>query len=381
VQHRFRSVITALALVAAPTAAMLVTAPSAVALTTITVTTTADGGPGSLRQAFADANAAAPDDAEIVLQGGEQYLLADCDAGALDHSATNTLTLSGRGSIIEQTCDDRVIDNVGSAGHLTVTDTTITGGAVGDLTAGGGIGASSGGLTIVQSTIAGNVAGSGGAVFVTGGGSLTVINSTIADNVATSASGTGGIEAQGGITLAYATITGNTAGGTNEPANLRTGATLTSFGSVVAQPLGTDATNCVVQAGTTSQGYNWSDDATCGFTAGTDVQNGGDPGLGPLAAASRIPLDSDCLSMDCGAAYVRMPLTGSPLIDAIPYSACQTGVAAGITDDEVTLSRPSPTGGACDIGAVEVQVRRGQQPVAPSTPAADPILLSPRFTG
>jgi hypothetical protein len=368
-QHRIRTALGIAALVAAPALAAIAAAPAAAALTTITVTTTADGGAGSLRAAFASANSAAPDSVEIVLATGALYQLTDCGSGALSHTATNALTVTGNGSTIQQTCSGaRVITNVSSAGHLTVSDVTITGGNVAANTGGGGIGATTDGLTIINSTLSGNTAGTGGAVFVTGGGSLLVINSTIAGNVAIGSTGTGGLEAQGSITLAYATVTGNTAGGTDEPANLRTGTTLTSFGSVIAQPLGTSTYNCVVQTTATSQGYNWSDDTSCALATATDVQTGTNPGLGALTVTSRGP--------SMGSSAVRVPTTGSPLIDAIPNAACQTGSAAGVTTDELRFSRPSSAGGACDIGAVEV---RAAIPSAP-TPA-DEVVLAPKFTG
>src|SRR5262249_37363635 len=57
---------------------------------------------------------------------------------------------------------------------------------------------------------------------------------------------------------------------------------LPPFGSVVALPLGGE-TNCNHDpAATDSQGYNFSDDATCGFTGTGDRENAGDPGLGSL---------------------------------------------------------------------------------------------------
>lgn len=376
--HRtFRALLAVTALVAGSTVALVATAPVARALTVIDVATTDDGGPGSLRAAFAAADAADPDAVEIVLQRGVTYLL-ECDEGALSRTESNALTITGNGSTITQTCEgERVITNVGSAGHLTVQDVTITGGNVGDLTGGGGIGATSAGLTILNSTVAGNSAGSGGAVFVTGGGDVEVINSTIADNVATSDTGGGGIEAQGDATLVYSTLTGNTAGGSNQPANVRTGGDLVSFGSVLAQPLGTSALNCIVTGATTSQGYNFSDDDSCGFDAVGDIQNGGDPGLGPLAPSARFPLYSDCLSGDCGTSLVRIPVAGSPLVDRIPNSACQTGNAAGITGDERGFGqRPSPPGGACDVGAIEEQSRSAGDP-----PPADPIAVTPALTG
>ncbi len=353
---------------AAPAVAIIASTAPAGALTTITVTTTDDGGAGSLPRPSPQPTRPTRTAWTSCSRQARSIELDDCESGALEHTEANALTISGHGSTIEQTCEgQRVISNVNSAGHLTVSDVTITGGNVGEKTGGGGIGATTDGLTIVNSTLAGNSAGSGGAVFVTGGGSLLVINSTIANNTAIGETGTGGLEALGSITLAYATITGNTSGGTDEPANLRTGTTLTSFGSVIAQPIGTVTTNCIVQTSAISQGYNWSDDTSCALHGATDVQNGTDPGLGALLSAGRA---------GGGAAPVRVPSGSSSLVDAIPNAACQTGTAAGVTTDELAASRPSPAGGACDIGAVEVQVAT---PVAP-TPAPE-VVIAPRFTG
>jgi hypothetical protein len=340
-----------------------------------------DGAPGSLRAAFAAADSNGVDTTIVLVDDGATYSLTDCsgNGGALDHTASTALTIDGRGSTIEQTCPgERVISNVGSAGHLTLADVTITGGNVGDLTAGGGVGATTAGLTITGSTITGNTAGSGGAVFVTGGGSVTVVNSTIAGNTATSDTGGGGIEAQGDATLVYSTITGNTAGGSDEPANIRTGGDLISFGSVLAEPLGTNALNCIVTGTTTSQGDNFSDDNSCDFNATGDRQDAGDPGLGALAYENNVPTGSLCIDF-CSAWPVRIPQTGSPLVDAIPTAACQTGAAAGVTNDELQQPRPSPAGGACDIGAVEVQAVAPDVP--PQPPVGPPVVVPPRFTG
>jgi hypothetical protein len=71
----------------------------------------------------------------------------------------------------------------------------------------------------------------------------------------------------------------------------------------------------------------------------------------------------------------KTPLFGgvkSPLIDAIPVSACQTGPGVGVTTDQRGVTRPQIVG--CDIGAVEVLLSELQV-------AANAVLLTPRFTG
>ncbi len=50
-----------------------------------------------------------------------------------------------------------------------------------------------------------------------------------------------------------------------------------SFGTVIALRNNGDV-SCAVE-GTTSSGYNYSDDASCGFDQATDTQNGADPQL------------------------------------------------------------------------------------------------------
>ena len=84
------------------------------------------------------------------------------------------------------------------------------------------------------------------------------------------------------------------------------------------------------------------------------------------------------LANNGGPTPTLLPLTGSPLIDAIPAAACQSGSAAGITTDQRGLPRPGVgigTGPNCDIGAVELQGTP-----AP-TPAPTPIAIQPAFTG
>jgi hypothetical protein len=98
--------------------------------------------------------------------------------------------------------------------------------------------------------------------------------------------------------------------------------------------------------------HNFSDDATCGFTSSTDRQDAGDPLLGPLGDNG-------------GPTPTLLPLTGSPLINAIPLADCQADGAAGITTDQRGLPRPAETG--CEIGSVELQ--------------PPPIVLEPTFTG
>jgi hypothetical protein len=240
--------------------------------------------------------------------------------------------------------------NLGS-GSLTITNSTIsanhaTADAAGVLV--------NGTATITNSTISGNTTPAfGGGVDSTT--SVTLINSTISGNTAGHG---GGVDTSvnGSVTLVYATVVQNTAA---TGANLATN-NLTSFGSVVALPQGGGA-NCF-SGGilTTSNGFNFSDDAnattSCKFNPATDrIGSTNNPMLGALANNG-------------GPTQTRLPQSGSPLIDAIPLASCQADGASSISTDQRGLARPSGLG--CDIGAVEVQV---------AAPA--PLVITPKFTG
>jgi len=263
--------------------------------------------------------------------------------GGIDANGAVTVTnstVSGNHS----SGDGGGIDLGGTSQTITLTDSTVSGntagGDGGGTNSGAGSGAAPSRAVLIRSTVSGNTAtGDGGGVDAN---SVTATNSTITGNTAAQS---GGIRAAD-TTLVYTTVVQNTApSGANVDST-----TLTSFGSVVALPLGGGA-NCT--GTTTSKGFNFSDDASCGFTAATDKQNAGDPKLGALANNG-------------GPTQTRLPQSGSPLIDAIPLASCQADGASGITTDQRSLARPSGPG--CDIGAVEVQ-------------AAAPVVITPKFTG
>jgi hypothetical protein len=116
---------------------------------------------------------------------------------------------------------------------------------------------------------------------------------------------------------------------------------LVAFASVIATPLG-GGTDCDIDVGaaTTSQGDSFSSDASCGFGAGPgDIVSGGDPGVGALANNG-------------GPTPTMLPQAGSPLIDQADCAAAPEAVPT----DQRGVARPQ--GGACDIGAVEVEPSR-----------------------
>ena len=87
---------------------------------------------------------------------------------------------------------------------------------------------------------------------------------------------------------------------------------------------------------TTSQGYNFDSDGSCGFTNPTDQSAAGDPRLHKL-------------QNNGGPTLTRQPQKNSPLIDTIPPGDCR------VPTDQRGVTRPQ--GAGCDTGAVEV-IRR-----------------------
>jgi hypothetical protein len=222
-------------------------------------------------------------------------------------------------------------------------------------------------VTLTNSTISGNTATAGDGGGVWANGTVTLTNSTISGNTATGTGTGGGVWANGTVTLVYATVVQNSA---PTGANFDANGALTSFGSVVAQAGGGGA-NCAVTS-TTSNGFNFSDDASagvsCHFNAATDlVGASNDPMLGALANNG-------------GPTQTRLPVSGSPLIDAIPLASCQADGASGITTDQRGFPRPALNG--CDIGAVEIQPAAPAPTPAPTpAPMPAPLAIAPKFTG
>lgn len=241
----------------------------------------------------------------------------------------------GAVSVTHSTLRENTSSSFGGAidalGEVVVSHSTLDGNSA---DGSGGAIATDGLITVFASTLAGNDAlgFDGGAIAAFGVGA-TLTNVTVSGNHA--ASGGGGVFTGGDLALLHATIVDNAA---DSGGNLsfHTDATLVSFGSVVALPAN-GGENCSFDAGTTttSNGYNLTDDASCGFTDGTDIV--GDPELAGLADNG-------------GETATRTPRSGSSLIEAVPVGDCHEDVP----NDQRDVARPQL--GGCDIGAVEVEV-------------------------
>jgi len=236
----------------------------------------------------------------------------------------NTATLPGHGTVggagfsnygTATLTNTAISDNGGSGiqngGTLTVMASTISGNSVSNLYHHGGGLSNTGKATLSHSTISGNsVEAMGGGLSNEGGGTLTLIASTISGNAAASG---------GGLENAYGKVT------------------ITD--SIVAKNLhGGDCSN--YSGSIISKGYNLDSDGSCQLTAPTD-RPGVDPLLGPLQ-------DND------GPTLTHALLPGSPALDAIPWGL--NGCGTTLFSDQRWKARPQPAGGACDIGAYEVEV-------------------------
>ena len=155
---------------------------------TITVTSTADSGTNTLREALANAangdtiNFTVATPATITLTTGQLLV-------------SNSVTILGPGSAnlaVNGNAASRVF-NITNAVTVVITGLTVTNGLV-SADAGGGIYNDSSTLTVSNCTISGNSAGDGGGIFsdgFSGSATLKVTDSTISGNSATSGNGGG----------------------------------------------------------------------------------------------------------------------------------------------------------------------------------------------
>lgn len=324
---------------------------------------TQDSGTGSLRQTIADAPPGTTitfdtglDGQVIDLTGTQLAISKDLtldatglpngltlDANGLSRvfeiSSGRTVSIRGLGITGGASSDGGAIRNYGS---LTLTDCTLDqnsstsqGGALRNIagsvtidgcTLSGNTAGVSGGaifsdvlVDISNSTLTGNSAQYGGALYVAGSSVATLIHTTIAAN---SVTGIGGGLMVGGGTLNInnSIVANNTGPGTGLGADIGN----FSGGSIVPTGLNLIGNNDTVET----------------------VFDG----LDPLVGTPGSPLDAmlDVPGAYGGATQTMPPLAGSAAIDAI----------AAVPGDPVTDQRdyPRPSGGASDLGAVEVLI-------------------------
>src|SRR6267378_1229606 len=195
--------------------------------TTITVTNTNDSGPGSLRQALADASDG--DTITFAVAGAIQLTSGEL---VID----NSITISGPGADSLAVFSNTFrIFHVMPGPTVTIAGLTIRGGFV-QFDFGGGILNDHATLTLTNCAVDANEAFGGGGIY--NDGALTIINSTISGNFADSGFPynlgiAGGIFSQGGtLTITNSTIAGNFAG--NRGGGISSCSTLAITDSIVS---------------------------------------------------------------------------------------------------------------------------------------------------
>jgi hypothetical protein len=288
--------------------------PSTAAAATILVNTTADSGPGSLRQAVINA---APGDTVAFDSGlaGQTIILT---GGPIIIS--RNLTISGEGSKITVSRNNTYGIFYVQAGTVVFSHLIIRDGDAGS-NQGGGILNQGGDVTVTNCTIADCSAGTGAGIYNLH--NLTVTNSTITGNSTTLGPG-GGIY-HGGLSL---TVNNCTFSGNGAPGNFgadihNAGVTVRVRNSILANKTVASNVNC--QGTLATNLNNLIEDGSCATAPPLNV----DPLLGPL--------------QDNGGDTPTMALlSGSPAIDQ-----------ADAATAEATDQRGNNRSGAPDIGAYE----------------------------
>ncbi len=207
-------------------------------------------------------------------------------------------------------------------------------------------------------------AGAGGAIFMNGG-TVTIINSTFADNTAQSgpplimgipSAGEGGaiFNDTGTLTTTNTTFSGNDAGEGAVLSSLSVfmNPAITSMRSTLLANSKGGGGNCDTFFGTvTDDGYNISDDDSCGFTmapTGTSINN-----------STTLNLDPAGLQNNGGPTQTIALEPNSQAVDFIPVSSCtdqSSPTPLPVTTDQRGFPRPDPGNPLfCDAGAFELQ--------------------------
>jgi len=367
---------------------------------TITVVNTNDNGPGSLRQALANAldgdlinfNSSL-NGQRITLTSGELLVSKNVTVNGpgaarltvdANHASRVFYIASGKDTTISglTIANGSAPMNFGGGiyndhARLTVSSCTISGNSADQGTGGGiyndGYSGGSATMTIINSTISGNSAWPGGGICNDGTAAtafMTITNSTISGNSDNGYNMGGGILNFGTLTIANSTLSGNSAysggaiynwGGamltiTNNTFSgnfcstgfnghgggiLNEGGTL-KIGNTIfkAGPSGENIYHVDgISGGVTSLGYNLSSDNGGGYLTATGDRINTDPRLGPL-------------QNNGGLTFTHLPASNSPAID-------RGDPTVGMDQRGSGFQRV--VNGRVDIGAVEVQAGHGHK--------------------
>lgn len=358
----------------------------------ITVTSAADSGPGSLRQALNDLCPGgtvlfSPDLAgqTITLTSGPYVLNKNV---TIDSSSAPGITVSGNNSdrvlIIDPGTTAAVkgltlangygwdlaggVLNNGSLtlDHVTVKDNVMATSAGEFWKGGGGIYNGDGArLNLIDSTVSGNQAGwSGGGIYAFFNTTTTIIRSTISNNVSSDVGG--GIRSLGNMNITNSTVSSNTATGWHGGAIFHTDGDMNISSSTIANNIAPDWASSAIFLGeygtvvptltltnTIITGNQWY--ACEQFASGGTVRliSGGH---NVVQDASYNPTSSDLIVSNAligpladngGPTLTHALLSGSPAVDAADDQSCPATDQRGVA---------RPQGPHCDIGSFELPV-------------------------
>jgi predicted outer membrane repeat protein len=312
-------------------------------------------------------------DNDVTLDG-EGHLTVD---GNEDHRVFTVLegvTAELRGiGVTRGAAFDRFARGSFGGGILNEGTLTLMNSVVSNNSAGSGGGISNGAeLLVIDSSVSGNVAeyGSGGGI----GGTVVLINSTVSRNTATdsgggiagrgrlvnstvsrnSAGADGGGISTSSLTLISTTVSGNTAGGRGSAiyaacfevdASVRIARSLVDGRCEAGGDAGGAGGGPGCGISWYSLGYNIeSPDDTCNFSRETDLPSASESELGlqPLADYGG-PTETHALG------------EGSVAIDLVPQTECLDAEGEPLRFDQRGEPRPGGEGAKCDVGAFELQ--------------------------
>ena len=223
----------------------------------------------------------------------------------------------------------------------------------GNTEGGGAVFANDSEVGIVNCTLVNNEALEGGAVF--GEDSLLfVLNDTFAGNAAFA--GGGIFNATSELLVSNTTFSGNEALAAGDGADIATdvGETLVNS-SIFANSV--SGGNC---AGVGDDGYNISDDNSCGFS-GTSVNN-----------STTLKLDPLGLQNNGGPTQTIALESGSQAIDFVPIASCKDEFADPVTNDQRLFTRPDPGNlNFCDVRRLRIRCGRTNRARAEERAAPD----------
>jgi hypothetical protein len=334
IRRRFACAAGALALAAAVLPASALIAGPAGAAVPINVTSNADSGPNTLRQAIADAVTAGGAQ-EIDIQAGLGTITVTSE---LNWSTNGVLTIVGNGATLTGPGVARGLVDDGGAG-VSISGLTITGFGGSTDNDAAAVVEEGGPVTLDSCTITGNAIVTTGedvaGAVLSEGGPVTVTDCVITGNTATTPDGdaAGAINSEGGqVILATSTVSGNTGSTTAGDAG---GGILSEGGSVTVRP---STINC--------------------NTATAGPPDGGDAAGGILSEGNDITIN------DSNVVGNRATAEGDSSNSLLAPGNAINGTGNTVSDDTTSCAAPPPP---------------PPPPGPPAAPAA--VTAAPAFTG